>query len=107
MEIRTTTLSKCLDKKLKIFGFEVVDLLALFLTLSILNFLFGRTDFKVFLVWLPSLTMGLVLYFGKKGKPDNYLIHWLRYQISPFVFSAFQTASRWSPPPRLDRGNDQ
>ena len=41
--MRTVPVSKCLDKKLILFGYEVPDVLAIFLTLSILNFLFGQT----------------------------------------------------------------
>ncbi len=101
MELRTTSVSKCLDKKLIIFGFEVPDILAIFLSLSILNFLFGQTNLKLFLVWLPVLILALALYFGKKGKPDNFLIHWLRFQIKPGIFSAFPVPTPWREPPSL------
>jgi hypothetical protein len=101
--MRTVPVSKCLDKKLVMFGFEVIDLLAVFLTLSILNFLFGQTSLKVFLVWLPSLALALVLRYGKRGKPDKYLIHWLRFQIKPGTYSAFLDPSVNMPAPHLRR----
>lgn len=103
LEIRTTPVSKCLDKKLKVFGFEVMDLLALFLTISILNFIFGKTDFKLILVWLPSALLAGILYFGKRGKPENYLIHWLRFQFFPSIYSAFNEPAKWQQPPRTNR----
>src|ERR1039457_5057750 len=81
VELRTTSVSKRLDKKLIIFGFEVPDLVAIFIMLSILNFLFRQTSFKLLMVWLPTSALALALYFGKKGKPDNHLVHWLTFQI--------------------------
>lgn len=103
MEIKTTAVSKCLDKKMIIMGFEIPDLLAIFLTLSILNFMFGMTSMKIILVWLPSIALALILRISKRGKPDNYLIHWIRFQIRPGVLSAFQEPSEWSIPPRSRR----
>ncbi len=99
--MRSTAVSKCLDRKLVLFGFEVLDLLAVFLVLSILNFLFGQAPMKWLLVWAPSLTLALVLRWGKRGKPDKYLIHWLRYQIKPGSYSAFQEFQHARPVPRL------
>ena len=87
--MRATGVSKCLDKKMVLFGFEVLDLLAVFLVLSILNFLFGQSPMKPLLVWAPSLLLAVVLRFGKRGKPDKYLIHWIRYQVKPGAYSAF------------------
>lgn len=87
--MKVVPMSKCLDKKLLLFGFEMADLFLIFITLSILNLFFGRTDQKILLVWLPPTLMALGLKLGKKGKPDNYLIHWLRFQFSPGLFSAF------------------
>lgn len=87
--MRTVPVSKCLDKKLVLMGYEVADVLAIFLTLSVLNFLFGQGPLKVALVWIPTVLLAVVLRVGKRGKPEKYLIHWLRYQFQPGVFSAF------------------
>lgn len=95
MQIKTTTVSKCLDKKMIIMGFEIPDLLAIFFTLSVLNFVFGSTSMKLVLVWLPTIALAAVLRVSKRGKPDNYLVHWLRFQIRPGVLSAFDPASSW------------
>lgn len=103
MEIKSTFVSKSLDKKLMIFGFEVPDLLALFLIISVLNFFFGATSLKIYLVWIPSIALALLMRLGKKGKPDNYLIHWLRYQMKPGVLSAFYESTNNTPPPKLKR----
>lgn len=94
MELRTTPTSKCLDKKTLLLGFEMMDLFVIFFTLAILNFLFGKTDQKLLLVWLPPVIVGLVLKFGKKGKPEGFLKHWIRFQFSPGIFSAFLPATQ-------------
>lgn len=100
MEVKTTQVSKCLDKKMIVMGFEIPDLLVIFLTLSVLNYLFGTTSMKWALVWLPSIALALTLRISKRGKPDNFLIHWLRFQIKPGHLSAFQDPSEWALPPR-------
>lgn len=102
MSLKYTMVSKCLDKRLRIGGFEIPDLLILFLTVSILNFIFGQTDLKLFLVWMPSIALAAVLYFGKKGKPDNFLVHWLRFQFRPGVLRAFPEPTVLNDPPTLD-----
>jgi len=83
------------------FGFEVPDILAIFLTLSVLNFLFGQTSMKLLFVWAPTLCLAGVLRYGKRGKPDKFLVHWLRFQIKPGVYSAFAEPTVNVPPPRL------
>jgi len=109
MGLRSTPLAKCLDKKLLLFGFEVPDVLAIFLTLSILNFIFGQVgqsaSVKFVFVWIPTILLATTLRCGKKGKPDHFLIHWLRFQIKPGTYQAFPDASRWSCPPRVDRSH--
>ena len=89
MVLKATQVSKCLDKKLILLGFEVPDLLAVLLVMSVLNFIFGRTGMTIPLVWAPTILLALLLRIGKRGKPDNYLIHWLRYQFKPGVLKAF------------------
>lgn len=103
MEIKCTPVSKCLDKKMIVMGFEIPDLLAIFLTLSILNFFFGTTSMKLVAVWLPTFALAATLRISKRGKPDNYLIHWLRFQIKPGILSAFQDPSEWEIPPKKER----
>jgi len=89
-ELKSTPVSQSLDKKMLIMGFEIPDLLFIFLTMSTLNFFFGTSDLKWLLVWIPSLSLATIFRITKKGKPDNYLIHWLRFQIKPGILKAFQ-----------------
>jgi hypothetical protein len=103
MELKFTSVSKCLDKKMMIMGFEIPDLLVIFLTISILNFMFGSTGMKFILVWLPSIALALTIRLSKRGKPDNYLLHWLRFQMKPGVISAFAEPSHSEPILRKNR----
>lgn len=101
--MRANSVSKCLDKKLILFGFEVMDVLVIFMVLSVLNLIFGNSSMKLLFVWIPTVSLALVLRYGKRGKPDKFLIHWLRYQIKPGVLSAFPEPSVLVPPPQLHR----
>lgn len=105
--MRVTPVAKTLDKKLTLIGFEVLDLLSIFIVLSTLNLFFGQTAFKIPLVWLPSITLAFILRYGKKGKPDKYLIHWLRYQVKPGIYSAFPKPSIRRAVPRIKKGNNK
>ena len=99
--LKVVPVSRCLDKKMMIMGFEVPDLLIIFLTMSVLNFLFGSTAMKWLLVWVPSATLVAVIRFSKRGKPENYLVHWLRFQIKPGILCAFMEPTNTNPPPKL------
>lgn len=101
MDLKVTPVSKCLDKKMMILGFEIPDLLFIFLMMSVLNFLFGSTSLKWLFVWLPSLSLAMTIRFTKRGKPENYLVHWLRFQIKPGVLMAFSDPSQDIPSPKL------
>lgn len=103
MPLKTEPTSHSLERKLLILGYEVPDVLAIFLLLSILNFLFGSTNQKLLLVWLPVVVVALVLKIGKRGKPDNYLIHLAKFQFNPKYLSAFIEPSNSKPSPKLGK----
>lgn len=72
-----------LDAKFKVGGMEAADLLAVALLAAVVNLFFGRTSIgPIFIFGLPGVLL-LVLYFGKRGKPDGYLMHALKYFLSP------------------------
>jgi hypothetical protein len=99
MPLRTVPVSRCLDKKLQIAGFEIPDLLAVFFLLSILNFIFGKTDQKLLLIWFPSLFVAVVLRIAKRGKPENYLVHFARYHLrSRSLFAFYEPNKNLSTP---------
>lgn len=86
--LRSSKVHRNLDAKMKIGGFEVFDLLFVLLMASVLNLFFGRTKLAFYLVLLlPSLLAG-VLFVVKRNKPEQYLIHLLRFLVSPGFLSA-------------------
>ena len=100
--LRTIPVHKCLDKRLLIFGFEIADLFVLALLLSFLSTLFGRSEGKLFSIWLPTAVVAMVLRLTKRGKPDNFLLHWVRFQLRPSSLFAFPDPTV-TPPPRRKR----
>jgi hypothetical protein len=103
MALRTIPVHKCLDKRLLIFGFEITDLFVLTLLLSVLSTFFGNSDGKLFSIWLPTAIVALVLRLAKRGKPDNFLLHWIRFQLRPPVLFAFPDPTIMPPPRRKKR----
>jgi hypothetical protein len=89
MALKTSVVYRCLEKKTLVFGFEIVDLFIVFSCLAALNFLMRGLPYKFFLSWGPAATLALGLRLGKRGKPENYLLHLARSHLSPLVFSAF------------------
>jgi hypothetical protein len=84
----TSTVPRTLDTKSKILGFELADVILLLLNLSIQNLIFGSTPLKIPMVFGTSIGLGLVLFIFKRGKPDQYLQHFIEHLASPTVMSA-------------------
>lgn len=103
MGLRSEPTSQSLEKKLLIMGFEVPDVLAIFLLLSILNFVFGSTNYKFAFVWAPAIIAAIALRIGKRGKPDNYLVHLGKFLVRPKHLSAFSDPKNTNPPPKMKR----
>ena len=74
-ELLVSTVPRALEIKSKIFGFEIPDLLIIFLNMTLTNFIFGTTSFRYPLVWGTTMSLALFLFFAKRGKPDGYLQH--------------------------------
>lgn len=85
--LETTRVPRALEMKSKLFGFELPDLLLIFFTLALTNFIFGSTTFRYPLVWGTTLSLALFLFFAKRGKPDSYLQHLGEYLASPSYFA--------------------
>lgn len=88
---------RTLEAKSKIFGFELGDVLILFLNLSLQNLVFGESSFKYAMVYGSTALLGFILFFVKRGKPDSYLHHLSQYMISPTVLYAGQTDQKFKP----------
>ena len=101
MSLKSTQVSRCLDKKLLFFGYELPDVLAIFMLLAFLNLTLGQTEYKISLVWLPTLAVAIGLRIAKRGKPDNFLVHWIRFRLRPKALSAFSEPSARVIPPSL------
>ena len=81
--LKTSTLHRKLDAKFKIGGIEATDLLSVLLSAAVMNLFFGRFSFgPLFIFSLPGILF-VVLYFGKKGKPDGHLMHSIKFYLSP------------------------
>ena len=93
MGLNSSKVSKSLDKKLKIAGYEVPDILAMFLMLSILSFIFSEAQYKFLITWGPVAVFAIILRIGKRGKPDNYLVHLVRFLARPKYFCSFESAA--------------
>ena len=88
MEIQTSSVHRNLDAKMKILGFEAMDLLFVMIVAAVMNLFFGQSSFSVVFVFFTPLLLLMILFFGKKNKPDDYLIHLLRYHIQDDFMSA-------------------
>ena len=84
----TTRVPRALEMKSKLFGFELPDLLLIFLNLGITNLIFGGTSLRYPLVWGTTLSMALFLYFAKRGRPDSYIQHLGEYLLRSAYFAA-------------------
>jgi hypothetical protein len=93
----TSKVPRALDTKTRLFGFELGDLLLIFLYLAISNLIFGGTRLKFPLVWLGTFAIAGVLYFVKRNKPDHYLEHWGEFQRTPGTLSAGVPDTEYQP----------
>lgn len=90
-ELDSSTVQRNIDPKLKVLGpLEALDLLFVLLVAAIMSFFFQGTDFAfLFVIAIPSVML-IALFFLKKGKPDRYLVHLIRYFTTPGFYSAGQ-----------------
>ena len=74
---------RALEMKSKLFGFELPDLLLIFMNLAVTNLVFGGSQYRYLLVWGTSLGLASFLFFVKRGKPEGYLQNLVEYWIKP------------------------
>lgn len=84
MELQRSSVHRGLDIRMKVAGMEAIDLIATLILSATLN-LFQLPSFLV--LGLPGAAL-VTLYFGKRNKPDGFLIHLARYYITPGHYSA-------------------
>jgi len=96
MELLTSKTFRCLERKAKIMGFELFDVLLIGITISLANLFIGQIPYRLIVTWAPAILLAGVLWFGKRGKPDNFLLHWVRFKVGPNTYSAFKEAkNKW------------
>lgn len=78
-----TNVPRALEMKSRLFGFELPDILLIFLNLGLTNLVFGAVSFRIPLVWGTTLGLALFLHFAKRGRPDGYLQHLAEYYVRP------------------------
>ena len=88
MDIETSSVYRNLEAKFKIAGMEACDLIFVLLWACLMDTILGHTELRTFAVFIFPFCVGLVLYLGKRGKPDQYLQHFIRYHCSPRYYSA-------------------
>jgi hypothetical protein len=91
MELNSSTVHRRLDAKIKIVGLEAHDLLFVLLFAATMNLIFGQTPFGTVMVFVIPIIMALILFFIKRNKPENYLIHLIRFHMEPGHLSAGET----------------
>lgn len=87
----TSKVPRALEMKSKLFGYELPDLLLIFMNLAITNLVFGTTSFRYPLVWGTTLGLALFLFFAKRGRPDNYIQHLIEHYVRPVYLAAGQS----------------
>lgn len=97
MSLLTSKVPRTLEIKARLFGFELGDLLFIFLYLALSNLIFGTTRLKFPMVWIGTALLGVSLYFIKRGKPDHYLQHLAEYHRLPSVLTAGCADTEYQP----------
>lgn len=88
LSLKESTIHRKLDAKFKIGGMEAPDILGVLIFAAIMNLFFGRSSFAFIFVIVIPLILLVTLYFGKRGKPDNYLVHLAKYYLTKGYYSA-------------------
>ena len=82
-----------IDTKWKIGGLELLDLYFILILAATMNLLFGRTFLAIPMVFVIPTLLALIFFFGKRDKPDDFLIHFIRYYLTPGFYSAGKESS--------------
>ena len=88
MDLDTSPVHRDLDAKFKIGGLEAFDLLMALIFGAVMNLFLGGTALEVPLAIGGPIIIIVVMYLGKKGKPENYMAHLLKFYMEPGFFSA-------------------
>ena len=87
--LQTSSVHRHLDKRPKILGMDATDLILLMLLSSIMNWLLGDTSLSFAASFVLPALLGAVLFIAKRGRPDGFLLHLIRY------YSSARSVQRW------------
>ncbi len=90
MDIKRSKVHRNLDAKFKVGGLEALDLLVSLILGALMSLCFSGTVLEIPLVFGAPLLVLAILYFGKRGKPEGFLLDFLRFYLEPGFFSAGQ-----------------
>jgi len=102
-----SSVPRALEMKSKLFGFELPDLLLIFMNLAITNLVFGATSFRYSLVWGTTSALAAFLFFAKRGRPDKYLQHLGEFLVRPTYLAAGVKDTRYRKFPRKDSQHER
>ena len=86
--IKVSVVHRNLDSKLRLLGMEAQDLVFVMLLASVMNLLFGKSSVGFHLTFVLPGLVAIVLFFVKRGRPDGFLVHLIRYYLTPGFFGA-------------------
>ncbi len=87
-ELLSSRVPRSLETKTRLFGFEIGDLLLVFVNLSVLNLVFGGSSLRYPIVWGSTAFLLALIYFVKRGRPDNFIQHSVEhYTRAPVLFA--------------------
>ena len=84
----TSEVHRNLDAKFKIGNLEAFDLLLALIFGAVMNLFFSGTVLELPLVVGGPVLLITTLYFGKKGKAENFIVHLIRFYLEPGFFSS-------------------
>lgn len=88
MSLLVSQTNRQLQRSIKIVGFEIFDLLIIFSYLSLMSLLLGSSSLKTPIAWGGAVLIAIVLFITKRNKPENYLVHKIRYWLKPGTYFA-------------------
>jgi len=87
MNLKTSTIHRRLEAHIKILGMDLNDLLFVLLLAAVMNLIFGSSAIGTIMVFILPAILAVVLILTKRNKPEQYLLHLLRFHLMPGYFS--------------------
>lgn len=88
MDLKTSTIHRRLETHIKIVGMDLFDLLFVLLFSAVMNLIFGSSAIGIFMVFVVPAIFAMALFLTKRNRPEQYLLHLLRFHLMPGYFSA-------------------